>query len=168
MRSAGLALLILACGLPVRTATDPMGSAAVGLAASRSGPKPPAVTGPGVANQLTPPAPAADTLVSTVRWTNPGEDGKGPLDSLKVNINNFAAGGGFTQKFLWPFPSEAVFRQPLPFRDAIWVVTAQVCVYRGSSAQAAQCVTAESVPFEYGLAAPRPVTGAAVTNVKVP
>lgn len=130
-------------------------------------PKPKAVRAVAPVNAMVQPAMAADTLVSTVRWMLPADDGKGPLDSLKVNLTALA-GGSLSVKFTAPLPVQTVFRQPLPFADATWIVTAQICTYRGTSANASACVSVTAAPFVYAQAAPPPVTGATVTNVKVP
>jgi len=132
------------------------------------GPKPRPVANPRAASVAVVPAMAADTLVTTVRWTAPADDGKGPLDSLKVNINNLAAGGVLSVKFTGTLPVQAVFRQVLPFADATWTVTAQICVFRGTSANASACVSVAGAPFVYAQAAPPAVSGASVGNVKVP
>jgi hypothetical protein len=110
---------------------------------------------------------AADTLVSTVRWTLPADDGKGPLDSLKVNVTNLV-GGWHSSKYTGILPVQTVVRQVLPFADATWVVTVQICTFRGTSANASSCVSASAPPFVYALGAPPPVSGASVTNVRVP
>ena len=131
-------------------------------------PKPKAVKPVTPLNAVVVPAMAADTLVTTVRWTLPADDGKGPLDSLKVNINNLAAGGALSVKFTATLPTQAVFRQPLPFADATWNIRAQICTYRGVSANASACVSVDAAPFVYALTPPPAVTGASATNVKVP
>jgi hypothetical protein len=115
-------------------------------------------------------AAAADTLVTTVRWTLPADDGKGPLDSLKVAMPNLI-GGSLVQVFLpgvGGLPTQAVFRQPLPYRDASYTMVGQVCVFRGTGSNAITCVTASAPPFQYAMVAPPPVTGVSVTNVQVP
>jgi hypothetical protein len=138
------------------------------LLALLPGPKPRPVAHPTAVTAVVVPVLAADTLVSTVRWTNPADDGKGPLDSLKVNVTSLA-GGWVSQKFTGTLlPSQVIVRQALPFQDATWTILAQICTYRGTSANAAACVSASAVPFVYALAAPPAVTGASVTNVKVP
>lgn len=131
-------------------------------------PKPRPVTFARAGNAVVAPVLAADTLVSTVRWTAPVDDGKGPLDSLKVNLANLT-GGWHTVKFTGvALPVVAVFRQVLPFADATWNITAQICTFRGSSANASACVSVSAPPFVYVLAAPPAVSGASVGNVKVP
>ena len=131
------------------------------------GPKPKPVANAKTVNFVVVPAMAADTLVSTVRWTAPVDDGKGPLDSLKVNITNLS-GGSLTVKFTGTLPVQAVFRQVLPFADATWNIGAQICTFRGTSANASACVSVSAPPFVYALAAPPAVSGASVGNVKVP
>lgn len=132
------------------------------------GPKPAKVRAPSVAMFAVRAVLAADTLVSTVRWTAPVDDGKGPLDSLKVNITNLS-GGSHSVKFTGAaLPVVAVFRQVLPFTDATWTVTAQICTFRGTSANASACVSVTGAPFVYVLAAPPAVTGASVGSIKVP
>lgn len=137
------------------------------LLAVLPGPKPKPVANARAANAVLVPVMAADTLVSTVRWTAPVDDGKGPLDSLKVNLTALA-GGSLSVKFTGTLPVQAVFRQALPFADATWTVTAQICTYRGTSANASACVSVTAPPFVYALLPPPAVTGASVGNVKVP
>jgi len=110
---------------------------------------------------------AADTLVSAVRWTLPGNDGKGPLDSLTVNVSDLARGGVIHSVL----PAGAVaytVRQALPYTDATWVVVAQVCTWRGTGANRVTCVTADAPPFVYALAAPPPVGALSVSNTRAP
>jgi len=132
--------------------------------------KPKTVSKAAVGMMLVRPMFAADTLVSTVTWVNPASDGKGPLDSLKVQLSNFSLPGGWLPavKFTGTFPTTAVFRQALPFQDATWIAAAQICTYRGLGTNSATCVSVNSAPYVYVLSAPPAVTGATVTNVKVP
>lgn len=112
-------------------------------------------------------AAAADTLVTTVRWTLPASDGRGPLDSLTVNVTHLER-GGVIHSVLPPTAVSYTVRQVIPFRDATWDVTVQVCTWRGTGANRVTCVNATSPPFVYALEAPPPVAGLVVTNVGPP
>lgn len=110
---------------------------------------------------------AADTLVTTVRWTLPGNDGKGALDSITVNVADLTR-GGMIHSVLPANAVSYVLRQPLPFRDATWEVTAQVCTWRGTGSNRVTCVNGVSAPFVYALTAPPAVTGVSVSNAGPP
>jgi len=136
-------------------------------ALARGAPRPASVRSAAATNAVVATPFAADTLVSTVRWTLPADDGKGPLDSLKVNATALA-GGTLSVKFAGTLPTQAIFRQALPFADATWVVNVQICTFRGNSANSSSCISVAAPPFVYAQAAPPAVSGASVSNVRVP
>lgn len=139
------------------------GACGAAAATRATGPAPRRV---GVAHTLASSAVAADTLVTTVRWTLPREDGKGPLDSLTVNVPDLARGGSLRVRL--PITAVAVeVRQPIPFRDATWDVLAQVCTWRGQGANQVTCVEARAA-FAYAVAAPPPVSAVTVANTRTP
>ncbi len=106
---------------------------------------------------------AADTAVATITWTIPADDGRGPVDSMKVAVTRFTGGGADR---LVPITSTTFEdRQPIPFGSASWPVTVQVCRYRRAVAPACATATGTLVVADV---APAPVGGLGVTVRKVP
>jgi len=86
---------------------------------------------------------AADTLVTTARWTTPAA-----ADSVIVHVEGLA-GGLLTQTFRRPVPAQAVFRQVVPTSAALsrtWTLTVQICTLAN---QKVTCVLVPSTPFVY-------------------
>ena len=104
-----------------------------------------------------------DTLVTVVRWTL-ADDGKGGLDSLRVNTVALM-GGSLTARP--PVGSvEVTFRQGIPYRDAQYDIGAQVCAYRrGKGTCAESAVTRVQI---VDAAPPAPTVTVAPTVVPVP
>lgn len=111
----------------------------------------------------TPMSAAPDTLVLQVRWNLPGDDGRGAVDSVAVNVSNLTAHGWL--RVTVPVLSVAVVvRQPLPYGSATYTVRAQVCAYRRKQ------VACADTAAEYAYTEPplRPVTGLSVSATTVP
>jgi hypothetical protein len=107
----------------------------------------------------------ADTLVTNVTWTNPSDDGKGPIDSVTVSVTdvNILISTGLRQVH-GAATTSAEFRQPLPLRDATYAIEAQVCRYRSGKSACAQ----DSRTFVYAFLGPAPVNGVTIINTKIP
>lgn len=116
-----------------------------------------------VATVWTPRADAPDTLVMQARWNLPGNDGRGPLDSVAVNFSNLNA-SGWLRLNVPVLSVAATLRQPVPMFDATWIVRVQVCAYRRKQV-ACTDTAAEYVHTEPPLP---PMAGLSLSVSKVP
>ena len=107
-------------------------------------------------------ATAPDTAVTTATWTLPPDDGRGPVDSMRVVVGRFTGGSLGTRVALTATSYED--RQPIPFGVATWTVTVNVCRYRRDVPSCVQA-TGDLVVADV---APAPVSGLGVTVRKVP
>lgn len=71
-----------------------------------------------------------DTVQVDVAWDQFVNDGRGPLDSIMVQVSNLTSGSGWLRSVLTPDMVGWSVRQPIPFLTAMWEVVAQVCFYR--------------------------------------
>jgi hypothetical protein len=115
-----------------------------------------------LATVRSPVADAPDTAVTTATWTIPADDGRGPVDSMRVVVGRFT--GGAVGTLVAPTATSFEDRQPIPFGEATWTVAVQVCRYRRDIPS---CVSAE-VDLMVVDVAPAPVGGLEVTARKVP
>ena len=76
------------------------------------------------------PVTLTDTVQVDVAWDQFADDGRGPLDSVMVQVSNLTSGGGWLRSVLRPDLVGWSVRQPIPFLAATWKVVAQVCFYR--------------------------------------
>ena len=93
---------------------------------------------------LTPVA-LTDTVQIDVAWDAPVNDGRGPLDSVMVQVSNLTSGGGWLRSILPPDLVGWSVRQPIPFLTATWKVVAQVCFYRRTHVSCANATAQFSV-----------------------
>lgn len=100
-----------------------------------------------------------DTLITTVAWSL-SDDGRGGLDSLRVNVTALL-GGWITVRPPLGTISVTV-RQGVPFGDASWDITGQVCAYRRGKSS---CANSTPVRVTIVDVAPPVPTGITVNNV---
>jgi hypothetical protein len=100
------------------------------------------------------PVPLADTIQVDVRWDAWVDDGRGPLDSIMVQVAHLTSGTGWLRSVLTPDMVGWSVRQAIPYVSATWEVVAQVCFYRRSRISCAE-QTAQFTVEDTAPAAPR-------------
>lgn len=76
------------------------------------------------------PVTLTDTVQVDVAWDPFADDGRGPLDSVMVQVSNLTSESGWLRSVLPPDLVGWSVRQPIPFLTATWEIVAQVCYYR--------------------------------------
>lgn len=113
----------------MRRLVAPMALALAFLLSACPQPADAAPAAPSMLLALTPVA-LTDTVQVDVAWDQFADDGRGPLDSVMVQVGNLTSGAGWLRSVLTPDMVGWSVRQAIPFTAATWEVLAQVCFYR--------------------------------------
>lgn len=112
----------------------------------------------------------ADTLEMTATWSNPADDGQGPLDSIKVRLVGIFSDSSVV--YTPPFPVRRTLKTIIPpvayqpGGSATYDLWAEVTTYRNGLT--AGPVQSSKVRITLVGAVPLPVTGLTFTAVKRP
>lgn len=110
---------------------------------------------------------AADTLVMTATWTNPINDGRGAIDSLRIRFQGIQLDTTFVYR-TQPFPTTAAWKHVIPSglgTAGFDVFVSAVTFRRGSNAVV---INSPEIRINLTEVIPPNVTGLTATAVKRP